>query len=635
MRAFASPLFITLSRDHRHWLIVLANVFVGFITSATSAQQLPLYEASVETTPAGASVYLDAPTGALLGVTPLKSIRLRAGSHVLYFDLEGYDEARLYIEVNRDGQAFSSTLKAAAVLELLPPDEAFNGAQVLVNGEKLGVLPFRGTLMPGRHMVQIKQGKDVLFAQWVELEPGQEMSLTPPFEHKATHKSSILVGGDVKGADVFIDGEAKGKTPLVVQGVSEGRHVVEIKARRRAPYTKEIAVIVGQRVSINPTLDPVGEPREGVMVVNASVGGATVFVDERQRGTVPMVLHNLRDGKHTVSIKAEGHEEYRETCLLGAKTPCEIYAELTPVLAAIRVEANVSYAKLFVNNDEKGAIPFDGYIEPGPKVLEVRAEGYEPFRQRIQLTASSQPTLILATLRGDGSTEADNAYAEDAQEALRQQRGAMPHAAVPLAVGQSYIDLATGWPFLAEMRLGVGVFKFMDVGLALRTFGRLSEIEGRVKVGSFVVNPWAVALQVKGGGGVGPSENVLNPSTDEKESHGVNTWFIKVEALNSINFSDFGAVTLWAALDLHSDRYDFSGENGDELLVPDPGRQEHMRFRVGGALEVILDLHWNLWGLVEGIAASTDGRRRILGDIYGLGMEDTELYFGLGTTYKY
>ena len=98
-------------------------------------------------------------------------------------------------------------------------------------------------------------------------------------------------------------------------------------------------------------------------------------------------------------------------------------------------------------------------------------------------------------------------------------------------------------------------------------------------------------------------------------------------------FGDAGAVTLWLALDTYTDRYDWSGE--DSSVFETRERQDQARLRLGGALELVIDRDWNAWGSLEGILAGPESDRRIYGDILGLGVEDTELYFRLGVTYKF
>jgi hypothetical protein len=63
------------------------------------------------------------------------------------------------------------------------------------------------------------------------------------------------------------------------------------------------------------------------------------------------------------------------------------------------------------------------------------------------------------------------------------------------------------------------------------------------------------------------------------------------------------------------------------------GRQDLARVRLGGALDLVLSRNWNVWALMEGVLAGD--KRRVLGDLFDLGNEDTQLYFQLGLSYKF
>jgi hypothetical protein len=150
------------------------------------------------------------------------------------------------------------------------------------------------------------------------------------------------------------------------------------------------------------------------------------------------------------------------------------------------------------------------------------------------------------------------------------------------------------------------------------------------------------------------------------QAHSINSFFLTLEAMGTLHFSDQGGFTLWFAGDFITDSYHYLGSNDDCLLYSqfgsefvemtssqamacmveagdlradfDPmnlpgGRQDIARFRFGGALDLVLDRNWNLWALLEGIIAGE--KRRILGDLFGFGNEDTQLYFRLGFTYKF
>ena len=84
-------------------------------------------------------------------------------------------------------------------------------------------------------------------------------------------------------------------------------------------------------------------------------------------------------------------------------------------------------------------------------------------------------------------------------------------------------------------------------------------------------------------------------------------------------------------MDFNSDRWDFDGRNSS--LAVTNSRQNIVRGRLGGSLEIVVTRRWNVWLKVEGIVAGN--RRRVLGDVFGGGREDSLVYGQLGATFKF
>ena len=84
-------------------------------------------------------------------------------------------------------------------------------------------------------------------------------------------------------------------------------------------------------------------------------------------------------------------------------------------------------------------------------------------------------------------------------------------------------------------------------------------------------------------------------------------------------------------MDFNSDRWDFDGRNSSSVVTG--SRQNIVRGRLGGSLEIVVTQKWNVWLEVEGIVAGQ--RRRVLGDVFGGGRGDSLVYGQLGATFKF
>jgi hypothetical protein len=601
------------------------------------------------------------------------------------------------------GVLIQSTIVAAAepdpaVVVITPGDDATQGAAIRIDGEPSGNVPLRKTLTPGRHLIQVGKRGFVTFSKWVTLSSAEVLNLPVVLQPQAPTTGSLLISADVTGLPVRIDGELRGNTPLVVDGLAEGEHavviespgegykpfstIVTVRANERATVEANIRIapdlgslrviasvpgaiisLDGEDIGVAPAArgsltpgehivtaratgyEPVAQTvtviagRERVVslrfttpsndvsriLVRASVPDAVVTVDGIDYGNPPVNIEPAEPGTHSIVVQAPGYREVRRSCSVGPGRNCDVYADLNALGVPVRVEANVAGAQLFIDGEPRGPVPWEGDLPEGSHAIEVRAEGYESHTESIVLEKSSRVRLIQVILGVTVATP-DTTQRNKAAEREDPLRNTVTHAGGPIAPGIATLDLSTGWPWLASLGLRAGLTDFLDVGLYVATFGRLTDFWLSTKAGWKVSRYFSLGGDLQVGGGIGPSQRDENGVR-----HPTNNFFISLDAIFSLHYPPRGAFSLWIAMDFNSDRWDFDGRNNRVSVTG--SRQNVVRARLGGSLEFVVTRKWNVWVEVEGIVAGD--RRRILGDVFGGGRADSMVYGQLGATFKF
>lgn len=670
-----------------------ALALMGVVVSASVAQaQSSTIPVNIQSDPAGAAVYLDTLSSVSLGVTPMERVRLPRGSHQLIFVLDEYAHFTLPIRVVRYRETFRATLQRLAAIEVNAAGESATGAVVSVNGELLGPVPVRKTLDAGRYLVEVKREGYGTFSQWMDVRLGQTVTLPVILEKVAEDKGSVLVSGAYQGTPVFLDGASHGVAPTVIDGVAPGPHVVELRPLDGMMIRQEVFVTPGQRATAHfGTAEP--QAQEGKIRVLCNVA-ADVLIDGVIHGGTPLELDGLEVGEHIVELRAEGYASKQQRIRIeqGERTlvsmqlvaaveglaggpvggpmaaPVDTAAGVAgtaqvadvavldsdgaasqevPSRTAISVTVDVGGAELWLNGRYLGPVPYEGVLPTGPHRLEVRREGYRTHVRQVQLTYSEVPREFQVELIREGELSSEEAERGEIRR-FRQSRAAVSHAAAAIPQDQAVLDMSLGWPYAAEARLGVGIFDNLEGGFAVRSLFRLTEFEARAKLAARPIRQVSGAVQARIGGGLGPSrdatrtEVMLAPMGEDPSEHNVNSFFASLELLGSLHFSEEGAFTLWIAEDFSTDRYDWAEDDAKTLVVSDvsgagtggrDGRQNLARVRFGGALELVINRHWNAWGVLEGILLGKG--RAIYGDAFRLGLGDSELYYRAGLTYKF
>jgi len=125
-------------------------------------------------------------------------------------------------------------------------------ATVFVDDKFVGVTPLTvKDLAPGHHFVKLTKRDHLPWTKLVELLYPREkidarLVLKP--------KGSIVVTSEPPEADVYIDGEYEGKTPLEKKNLDANPYSVRLEKEHYLPWETEVEVKAGQQIKVHGTL---------------------------------------------------------------------------------------------------------------------------------------------------------------------------------------------------------------------------------------------------------------------------------------------------------------------------------------------------------------------------------------------
>lgn len=118
-------------------------------------------------------------------------------------------------------------------------------------------------------------------------------------------EGELVVQSRPEGAQVKIDGEVKGNTPLTVR-LDSGAHVLEVQSGKSEPRVIPLMIQAGVQTSQYVELQ--GVAKTGALEIRSEPAGARVTIDGRPRGTTPVTVRDLSPGDHTVVLEAGGRK---------------------------------------------------------------------------------------------------------------------------------------------------------------------------------------------------------------------------------------------------------------------------------------------------------------------------------------
>jgi hypothetical protein len=166
----------------------------------------------------------------------------------------------------------------------------------------------------------------------------------------ATTPGTLEISSSPPDAQVFLDNQYKGMTPLTIPEVPPGNHSLELRLKGYEPWSISGTVEDGGDVRVQATLVPVtlpgpvttdsqgipvpaaGEPiQTGSLIVGSKPGYADVYINSVYRGKSPLALKNIPVGTYTIQVSMAGYGNWSGEATVSSLETTLVSATLTPV----------------------------------------------------------------------------------------------------------------------------------------------------------------------------------------------------------------------------------------------------------------------------------------------------------------
>ena len=258
----------------------------NFITVTTPATIL-----SATSNPPGAAVFID---NVIKGKTPLSLTDTSIGNHQITIMLDGYEEYTRNIIVEA-----ATPFSIAAVLTRIvpqpttqpPPNGSIaitsipSGAEIYIDGRQSGTAPLIfPEVQPGNHQVTLSSKGYDDWSYIVSVGSGRMSAINAELVATKVITGLLAVITEPPGAEIYIDGDFKGVSPVTIPGLSSGTHMVLLTLQDYADNKTNISITAGLTQKYTTALQKVYKPSvtdlllaAGVIVMIAVIALAVMF----------------------------------------------------------------------------------------------------------------------------------------------------------------------------------------------------------------------------------------------------------------------------------------------------------------------------------------------------------------------
>ncbi len=281
-------------------------------------------------------------------------------------------------------------------IESAPP-----GGKIYINDKScpIGTTPYTGKLWNGDNVVIVElDGYEPARRTFKVARSRRTQELFVPLVKKA-EPPRIEVKADadpkgVAGAQVWLDGEMKGQAPITIT-TTPGRHLLQLKKDGFEQYETWITAAENNTATMLPQMKEQAKPKFGVIVVEADVPDAEVYIDgNKHPDNTPALISNVIEGLHVIEVRKPPSLPWKQTVQVKANETTKVHADLQATMhggvGVVRVLSDAQGARAYLDGTDMGPVPVDiKDVKAGDHIVQVKAPGMQTGEKTVKVSAGS------------------------------------------------------------------------------------------------------------------------------------------------------------------------------------------------------------------------------------------------------
>jgi hypothetical protein len=261
-----------------------------------------------------------------------------------------------------------------AVLESLP-----SGAQVLVDGQVMGLTPLTATLPSGTHRVDFKYRGKTRTMDVVVPQGGKASELV---DWSPRTVGRLQVNSEPAGAHVLVDNVPRGVTPLTLDDVTLGTHTVVLQSGTGS-VKRSVTVKGDEAATLSENIYAGWIKVLAPFDITIAEGSKLLRLDDRDQVMLSAGPHDIRFENRAFGFTETRHIEVQP----GVTTPLSIAAPYTTLTLTTSAPA-----ELLIDGVNVGKTPLVEYpVQIGTRDVQVKSAAGD---KRLSVVATVKPVVV-------------------------------------------------------------------------------------------------------------------------------------------------------------------------------------------------------------------------------------------------
>jgi len=265
------------------------------------------------------------------------------------------------------------------------------GADVFLDRTLIGQSPVTAPVLAGNSVLRISLTGYRKFEDSLFLEKDVPVSRTVEL---AERTGALRVESTPPGALITLDGVETGlTTPEMFDSLSANR-IHAVRLSQPGYYARDldgIEITADSTVIVSHDFSRVVHP----LTVISDPPGASIVLNGIERGTSPVSIRAVEEGRHELVARLTGHHEARRTIEVPAGNN-QISVTLEPLPPGILIVEILPYAELWIDGElkERDALNYRVELRPGTHTIELRHPDYGTVKESVEIPSGVSVTKI-------------------------------------------------------------------------------------------------------------------------------------------------------------------------------------------------------------------------------------------------
>lgn len=214
-------------------------------------------------------------------------------------------------------------------------------------------------------------------------------------EEEAPRHAVVNFSSSPEGAQVFINGESKNRTPFRIADMTPGKtYHVRMELDDHEPYDAVFTPLEGYNEPVYAKLNPL----KGILLVTSEPDSAEITLNGYSLGETPRLITTLPTKDfYTLVLKKTGYLDGKIEVRFNGRRPLVRNVKLVLNSGVANIRSDPEGAEVVLNGISRGVTPVVvSEIPNGRMSLVLKKRGYRTVTQEIAINAGDKPNLHYA-----------------------------------------------------------------------------------------------------------------------------------------------------------------------------------------------------------------------------------------------